>query len=104
MSIKTRTSTDGQELTISIEGRFDFTAQQEFRNAYRYNEHRLERFRVNLEQAEYMDSSALGMLLLLRDHAKVSNSEVVIEKPSAQIRAILETAHFDDLFTILPVT
>ena len=100
MNIKTLVSADGKEITIFIEGRFDFTVQQEFRNAYRYQDRKLDCYRVNLARAEYMDSSALGMLLLLRDHAKEYNTNVVIEQSSQQIRAILETAHFDDLFTI----
>lgn len=103
MNITSRVSPDGKEVTITIEGRFDFTVQQGFRNAYSRPEVQPERYRINLSQAEYMDSSALGMLLLLRDHAKSFNAELLIEEPSEQIMKILETAHFDKLFTILPV-
>ena len=46
----------------------------------------------------------LEMLLLLRDYAEERKTELVIEEPSEQIRSILETAHFNDLFTILPAT
>ncbi len=102
MSIQAQLSSDSKRVRISIEGRFDFSVQQEFRNAYRHQANNLDSYVVNLSHAEYMDSSALGMLLLLRDHANESNIEVVIEQPSSQIRTILKTAHFDDLFTILP--
>ena len=34
MAITSVPSADGQELTIVVQGRFDFGAHQEFRNAY----------------------------------------------------------------------
>lgn len=34
MAITSLPSSDGQELTILIQGRFDFGAHQDFRNAY----------------------------------------------------------------------
>ncbi len=49
-----------------------------------------------------MDSSALGMLLLMRDYVDEIKSKLLVEKPSKQIMKILETAHFDKLFNILP--
>lgn len=102
MKIKTQVSADGKEITIFVEGRFDFNLQQEFRNAYRYQKEQRDCYRINLARTEYMDSSALGMLLLMRDYAEEIKTRIVIEQPAEQIRAILETAHFDKLFEILP--
>jgi len=102
MNVTTQVSKDGKEVTIFVRGRFDFNAQQEFRNAYRYQDERRDCYRVNLSRAEYMDSSALGMLLLMRDFVDKIKSKLLIEQPSAQIKLILETAHFDKLFDILP--
>lgn len=101
MNVKTQLSAGADEITISIEGRFDFTVQQDFRNAYRHHEDGLDRYRVNLAQAEYLDSSALGMLLLLREHAEKHRAEVIIERPSPEVRRILEIAHFNELFSIV---
>ena len=47
-----------------------------------------------------MDSSALGMLLLLREHAKCRGGSVFIERPSEQVDSILKVANFEQLFTI----
>jgi anti-anti-sigma factor len=104
MQINTSSSADGSEVTIVIEGRFDHTVQHEFRNAYRHRDGWPERYRIILTRADYMDSSALGMLLLLRDHAQAGNADVVIVEPSEQIMKILETAHFNQLFTTLKAT
>ena len=54
---------------------------------------------VDLSDASYMDSSALGMLLLLREHAKSRGGSVFIERPSKQIDNILKVANFEQLFT-----
>ena len=69
MAISTQLSADGQELTIAIQGRFDFGAHQAFRDAYERVDGTPKRYQVDLQGTTYLDSSALGMLLLLRDHA-----------------------------------
>lgn len=101
MQISTRESANGKELTISIAGRFDHTLQQAFRNAYRFHNGRPVLYRVDLERTEYMDSSALGMLLLLRDHARAGGAEVQIRTPAGRILEILQMAHFERMFNII---
>lgn len=99
MSVRHRISEDGKEALISIHGRFDFTLHEDFRDAYRNADRGVRVFRVNLSQADYMDSSALGMLLLLRDHAG-DNARLVIESPADEIRNTLKIANFDKLFSV----
>ena len=84
---------------ISIRGRFDFTLHEQFREAYRHLDARVRVWRINLSQADYMDSSALGMLLLLRDHAG-DKARLVIESPADEIRNTLLIANFDKLFQV----
>ena len=66
MSVGANLSADGRELTITIQGRFDFSAHQEFRAAYEKLASKPEAYVIDLGEATYLDSSALGMLLLLR--------------------------------------
>ena len=47
-----------------------------------------------------MDSSALGMILLLKDHAEKSANKIVIQKPNETVNKILEIAQFHRLLTI----
>ena len=91
MAITSMPSDDGQELTIYIQGRFDFGAHQEFRDAYERVNTTPKRYVVDLKGTTYLDSSALGMLLLLRDHAGGER---------AQIRKILAISNFEQLFQI----
>lgn len=62
MAITALPSADGQELTIQIQGRFDFGAHQDFRDAYERVAITPRRYVVDLRNATYLDSSALGML------------------------------------------
>ncbi len=94
MGIETSVSEDGKTITISVNGRFDFSVHKDFRNSYKdhpANTH----YRVNLSSTDYLDSSALGMLLLLKKHA---DSNVVIEKPNEEVKRVLTIANFDKVF------
>ncbi len=91
---------NGNELTISIEGRFDFSAHQEFRDAYERVEGGIEKYVIDMKNATYLDSSALGMLLLLRDHAGGDNADVRIANCNKDVKKILTISNFEQLFTI----
>ncbi|WP_396587202.1 STAS domain-containing protein [Bermanella sp. R86510] len=98
MAIKT--SIKNNELHIEIEGRFDFSAHQEFRDAYEKTDSSVNRYVVDMGKATYLDSSALGMLLLLRDHAGGDNANVLITQCNPDVRKILTISNFEQLFTI----
>jgi anti-anti-sigma factor len=99
-SVSQFVSKDGKQVKISINGKFDFTLHEDFRSAYRsYSKPGVE-FRVNLANTEYMDSSALGMLLLLREHAGNCKARVVLEAPSESVRKLLEIVNFQKLFVV----
>ncbi|MCK1793976.1 STAS domain-containing protein [Pseudomonas violetae] len=98
MSVVTEVSPDGQKLTISIKGRFDFAKHQAFRESYEHKA--LNAVVVDLKDATYLDSSALGMLLLLRDHAGGDHSDIRVVNSSIDVKKILAISNFDKLFDI----
>ena len=100
MSILSSASPDGKELTIFIKGRFDFSTHQDFRNAYESAPATLTGYVVDLREATYLDSSALGMLLLLRDHAGGDGSRVRIVNCNPDVKKILAISNFEQLFSI----
>ena len=101
MTISQNISEDGKNVRINIKGRFDYKVSREFRDAYRHVPGRNGiAYHVDLRDVDYMDSSALGMLLLLREHAKCRGGEVIIEHPNEPIDKILKVANFEQLFTI----
>lgn len=100
MALSSNISEDGSELTIAVEGRFDFHVHQAFRRSYEILAERPRVFVVDLRHANYLDSSALGMLLLLRDHAGGERDAVKIVNANPEIRKILAISNFEQLFTI----
>ena len=100
MAITSLPSSDGQELTILIQGRFDFGAHQEFRNAYERVNSTPQRYVVDLKETTYLDSSALGMLLLLRDHAGGDSAQISLLNCNPDVRKILAISNFEQLFNI----
>ncbi len=101
MSVHREVLEDGKKVHININGRFDYKLSQEFRDTYRQMPGQEGvAYYVDLSNTDYMDSSALGMLLLLREHAKCRGGTVFIERPSEQVNSILKVANFEQLFTI----
>jgi len=93
-----RTSTLGSCLTIHVEGRFDFNCHQQFRRAYEGAATPPTEYVVDLRGTEYIDSAALGMLLVLRESA--GNATVRIANSRPAVRKILQIANFNTLFAI----
>jgi anti-anti-sigma factor len=91
---------DGNTVTISISGRFDFSSHKDFRETYSGTDGALSQYVVDMSSTEYIDSSALGMLLLLREHAGSEASRITIRGARNEVKDILVVSNFDKLFTL----
>ncbi len=100
MQIATRT--EGQRAILRLSGRFEFSAHREFREAVDQvlRQDGIDDLVVDLMGLDYVDSSALGMLLMLRERAMGAKLGVVLAKPRGMVRQALDIAHFEKLFTI----
>jgi anti-anti-sigma factor len=96
--IETIKQSDGA-LTLRIRGRFNFTCYQQFNEAV--SGPTAARYVVDLSDADYMDSSALGMLLLLRDKVGLDSSRVQILSGGGQPHDVLQLANFHRLFHVV---
>lgn len=85
---------------IKINGRFDFSCHSAFREAYSGSPTGTE-FVVDMAEASYMDSAALGMLLLLREHVQQQGGKVTITNCRGQTYDVLQIANFHRLFKIV---
>jgi anti-anti-sigma factor len=101
MSISSEISPDANKITIKISGRFDFAVQNEFRDCY-YNATPEEnpQFVIDMAGANYMDSSALGMLLMMREYLGGNSANISIINCSPDIKNILTVANFQSLFSM----
>jgi len=100
MGISTIVSDSGEKVTISVSGKFDFQLYDEFRSAYSETAGSGTNYEVDLSAADYLDSSALGMLLLLREHAGGESSKIDITQVSEDVKKVLDVANFGKLFNI----
>ena len=101
MSIKKNTSNDGKTIFLSISGRFDYKIIKDFRESFSNDKDQEGMtYFINLNDVSYMDSSALGILLVLRQHANNNKGKVTIDRPSEQVSQVLKVANFEKLFTI----
>ncbi len=100
MAIDTNLDTGTQTLVIKVSGRFDFGVHQDFRKATEQATQAVRVIIVDMTNADYVDSSALGMLLVLRDKVSDSTNAVRIKNAKPDVKKILEIANFDKLFVL----
>lgn len=88
---------------IRLQGRFDFNAHREFREAVdtALADATAQAISVDMGGVEYLDSSALGMLLMLRDKAKVTGKSISLVNCRGVVKQVLDIANFGKLFTML---
>lgn len=100
MGITSSVSDDGRELQIRIDGRFDFSDHKSFRNAYSEVDAGKIAFKIDMSRTDYIDSAALGMLLLLRERAGGDSAKICISGCQTDVRKVLEVSRFHQLFEI----
>lgn len=87
---------------IVLQGRFDFNAHREFREAVDQAVKEAQReIQVDLGGVDYLDSSALGMLLMLRDKAKNASKEIELANARGAVKQVIDIANFGKLFTLV---
>lgn len=95
------TNRDGKT-AIVLQGRFDFNAHREFRDAVEQAvKDAPASIIVDLASVDYLDSSALGMLLMLRDKARTAGKEVQLANARGSVKQVIDIANFGKLFTLV---
>ena len=87
---------------VKLSGRFDFNTHREFRSAVEAlaNETDVTEVVVDFAEVDYLDSSALGMLLMLRDKMGGANKDVALTGVRGNVKQVLDIANFGELFQI----
>lgn len=87
---------------IKLNGRFDFNTHREFRAAYEplVSDADIQAVIVDFSGVDYLDSSALGMLLMLRDKLGGAGKEVALTGVRGNVKQVLDIANFGKLFPI----
>lgn len=97
-----RQTKSGNQAKLTLCGRFDFNVHREFKEAYMalLNDDTVTLIEISLAEVDYLDSSALGMLLMLRERALTANKQVSLSNPNKMVSQVLDIANFHKLFTI----
>ncbi len=89
----------GQALHISLIGRFDISMYTQFGACYKDHLGNVSQIIIDMDELEYLDSSALGMLLMLRERAGGASAKIQLINISPAVGKILSTVKFDKLFS-----
>jgi len=100
MEIRSSYQNQGQTLIIDVGTKFDFSKVEDFRKAYDKIDDDVSHIAVDLSQTEYMDSSALGMLLNMQKSLANKELSYSIENARPQVAKILKISRFDKKFDI----
>jgi HptB-dependent secretion and biofilm anti anti-sigma factor len=101
MSIFINTKDDA--IAIQLDQEFTFHQQANFRQAYEQNlDEQTKAVIIDFAKTDFIDSAALGMLLVLRDHVEKNKQDITIELINCkkEVFEILEISNFSKLFTI----
>ena len=89
-------------LTIFLSGSFIFQAHRDFKAAYQeaLEKAAVSHIVVDFANVEYLDSSALGMLLVLKDKVEKAQKALTLTRPNLVTVQTFEIAGFDKIFKI----
>ncbi len=87
------------DVHIVLGPQLTFDQYQEFRKAYE-GRAKTSKFIVDFTRTTYIDSSALGMLLVLREYVDNDRTRVELLHVGPDVLRILKMACFDQLFTV----
>lgn len=89
-------------LSITLPERFDFSYHKEFYNkmAEVLVDKKYQEVQVDFSRVDYLDSSALGMLVMLQKKCAEVNKQVAIVNASGMAADILKIANMDKIVAI----
>lgn len=95
-------SKDGAKAVVKLAGRFDFNTHRDFRSACDplVSDNSVREVVIDFGGVDYLDSSALGMLLMLRDKASGAGKDISLAGVKGSVKQVLDIANFSKLFKI----
>ena len=89
-------------LRLMMSGRFDFNSHKKFRKISEeaLKEPGMAPIELDLGKLEYMDSSALGMLLLFKERVEKECRSVSLVNCGGAVKNILKIVNFDKVFKV----
>ncbi len=93
---------DDSTARIVLSGRFDFNSHRLFNDTTDtlLREPDVSELEVDFDEVKYIDSSAMGMLLLLKERAKSAAKSITLLNCKGAVAQVFELSNFRRLFDI----
>ena len=101
MPVETYTSDDGNTLTVKISGRFDISLNKTFGESYENKIQSVSKVVLDMADVQHVDSSGLGMMLVLRDRFGENKDRIDIVNADSSVAKIFELTGYGKLFNIV---
>lgn len=87
---------------IALSGRFDFVVHRDFKDAYLplIDNVAVREIVIEMSGVDYLDSAALGMLMLLNERAKEAGKPVTLLNASGVALQVMDIANFSKIFNV----
>ncbi|GJL50917.1 STAS domain-containing protein [Candidatus Nitrospira salsa] len=90
-------------VVLELEGRFDFGARKVFKDAVeRLQKEGCSHIIINMEHVSFVDSSALGLLVIAHQNLKVKHAQLSLVNPQPYVRQVLDLANVPKMVQIFP--
>ncbi|MDB2414325.1 STAS domain-containing protein [Rickettsiales bacterium] len=94
---------EGNIFIVNLSGRFTVLDNNKFRDIIKYISQKdldknIESISFDFSDVEYIDSAALGILLLLKENADKKSIKVSLTGASGQVKKMFHISRFHDIF------
>jgi len=94
-------SKSGDSCEVKMKGKFTFSDHEKFREIISIIKNGgVSGVSIDVSGIEFVDSAALGMLLIAREEAEKGGINLVLRNPNGQISKMFKVSKFDSLFNI----
>jgi anti-anti-sigma factor len=93
--------TSGDLIELILKGRFTFTDNKTFSGLLEgISNQEYKKVVIDLEGVDFIDSAALGILLLARDRCEKASVSLTLRNPVGQVKQMFKISKFNELFKI----
>ena len=91
---------DGANVLV-LDGRFDFGARKTFKDSIdRLQSGGCRHVVLNLERVTFVDSSALGLLVIAHQNLKLKQAQLSLVNPQAYVKQVLDLANVPKMIPV----
>ena len=91
----------GDSIELSLMGSFTFTDNKTFLSLLdKIEKERHLHVKIDLGKVDFIDSAALGLLLLAKDKCNRSSHTLSLQNPIGHVKEVFKISRFEELFNI----